>query len=680
MNQTTKTLIFAGVAAASVAIAASTQYAHRPTDLEAFSDVGEEFYPDFEDPNAATGLRVAAYDDESGKTNEFVVEFKNGLWRIPTHHGYPADGKERLAKTAASMVGVIRQALVERSKTAQKQYDVLDPLDKDLGGTEGRGDRITLYKGDDVLVDFIVGRKAEGSENLYYVRRADEDRIYMADLGNFTVSTKFADWIQQDVLDVARNDIRDVVINRYQVDEAQGKVISEGQLMLHRDDDQAEWKLDGLKPETEKLKTSEVNTMLAALDDLQIVGVRPKPPQLSAGLKSDGAISIDPFVQRDLMQKGFFISGKGQFISNEGEVNVGTDAGVVYMLGFGEEFSGSEIDIEIGQKSAAKEAAALEKKIADKPEADGDKKTDTEKKPDDAKKPDASQDQADEKDENKTDDESEKPAQKKSRYLFVTVDFEKSLLGPAPVAPQKPEPPAETKTDEKAQTEKPSEKTAEEKAKSSSDAKPIDKKSDDQKESDQKDGDQKQQAEKSKESLKPDPQQIYKEALADYEIQKEVYETKKKEYEDKIEAGKKRVAELNRRFADWYYVISEDVFDRLKLQREALVEKVEPPKVEEKPATETTAPGSEAPASKAEMKPAEKPEAKPDSAKAAPQSEAPPKTEIAPASKPEAKPKEPEPKGEASTKPAASTKAETQPEKPAADAAPESASAKETQK
>lgn len=580
MHQSAKTLIFVAAAAASVAVAAGTYYSNKPADIADFSDVGDKFYPQFEDPSTATGLRVAAYNETSGKTEVFKVENKDGLWQIPSHHDYPADGKEQLSKTAASMIGVMREALVERSKTAQKRYDVLDPLDSELSGTEGRGDRITLYQGDDVLVDFIVGKKVENSSSLYYVRRADEDRIYTADLGNFRVSTKFADWIKKDILEVEQNNVRELVISRYYVDEAQGKVVQEGQIEITRETAEAPWNIKGLKPETEKVKTAEIGTMLRSLEDLKIVGVRRKPESLIAGLKSkDGAISIDPFIARDLQQKGVFISKGGEFVYNEGKVNVGTQDGVLYELGFGEEFSGTDVDIEVGsQKSPEEEARELEKSTA------AEAKTDTKSaeaksgntKPEEEKSA-----------EEKSSEEPAKEGQKKSRYLFVTVYFDKTLLGPAPtppVAPQKPvasenKTAAKKETDQKDADQKDADKKGDDGTAPADAEKPADAAAKtDQKEPAAEEG-------KKPAETKPDPEKAYEEAIKEYELQKEVYETQQKSYEDRIKAGEKRVADLNSRFADWYYVISEDVFDKLKLKREDLVEPVTAEKPADTPET-----------------------------------------------------------------------------------------------
>ena len=50
---------------------------------------------------------------------------------------------------------------------------------------------------------------------------------------------------------------------------------------------------------------------------------------------------------------------------------------------------------------------------------------------------------------------------------------------------------------------------------------------------------------------------------------------KQDEYQQKIADGKKRVAELNARFADWYYVISDEVYRKIDLSRSDIIKKKE---------------------------------------------------------------------------------------------------------
>jgi hypothetical protein len=50
---------------------------------------------------------------------------------------------------------------------------------------------------------------------------------------------------------------------------------------------------------------------------------------------------------------------------------------------------------------------------------------------------------------------------------------------------------------------------------------------------------------------------------------------KQDEYDDKVKAAQKRVRELNNRFADWYYVVSNKEYAKIHLTRDAIAQKKE---------------------------------------------------------------------------------------------------------
>ncbi len=74
---------------------------------------------------------------------------------------------------------------------------------------------------------------------------------------------------------------------------------------------------------------------------------------------------------------------------------------------------------------------------------------------------------------------------------------------------------------------------------------------------------------------KPDTVETPKKSADDlkkeYESKLAKYKTDLKAYEEKIDAGKKQVDELNARFGEWYYVISAENFNKLHLRRMDLV-------------------------------------------------------------------------------------------------------------
>ena len=48
---------------------------------------------------------------------------------------------------------------------------------------------------------------------------------------------------------------------------------------------------------------------------------------------------------------------------------------------------------------------------------------------------------------------------------------------------------------------------------------------------------------------------------------------KEEEYDEKVKAAQKRVKELNARFADWYYVVSDAEYAKIHLDRAGVVQK-----------------------------------------------------------------------------------------------------------
>lgn len=69
---------------------------------------------------------------------------------------------------------------------------------------------------------------------------------------------------------------------------------------------------------------------------------------------------------------------------------------------------------------------------------------------------------------------------------------------------------------------------------------------------------------------------VLEEARKVAEQRKADNESKRLEYEKKIADGQARMKQLNDRFADWYYVIADDVYKRIRLTRADVVQKATP--------------------------------------------------------------------------------------------------------
>jgi hypothetical protein len=351
MSETRKTLTFIAVAAGLLVLALVT--APRRPVPEAWTDVGEAFFPDFADPNVAKTLEVIEFDEETGSARPFKVTFEAGRWTIPSHHDHPADAADRLAKTAAGVIGIHKDEFRSDNVSDHAACGVIDPLDEAATSLEGRGKRVTL-KGDGgrVLADFIVGKTPEDRTGYRFVRIPGQKRVYVAKM-DVDLSTRFEDWIEKDLLQVERDEIRRIVLKDYSIDERTRRVDQRDEVTLERVDD--EWQLDRV-PSGRELDTAKVSSLLGAIDGLSIVGVRPKPAGLSASLSQSGeGMALTQADLVSLQSRGFFLSRNGQLLSNEGEVQVQTAKGVTYTLRFGEVLYGSGAAVTAGSESSGDE-------------------------------------------------------------------------------------------------------------------------------------------------------------------------------------------------------------------------------------------------------------------------------------------------------------------------------------
>ncbi len=477
MRELTKTFLFVGVAAV---LAFGAAWASMRPDWSgpgvAFDDVGREFFPEFKDPLTATELEVIDFDSDTASAIPFKVMLKDGLWSIPSHHDYPADAKDRLARTAGAVMDLAKDTIRSDRAEDHETLGVIDPLDAKATTLQGRGKRITLKdESGSILADLIVGKPVPGQEKQRFVRVPGQKRTYGVVM-NAELSNKFADWIETNLLKFDLTKARKIVFDNHKVDPEAGTIARGETLVLQRKDASTPWALDGLEGGAE-LNTTAVSSLTNALADLKIVGVRPKPAGITADLKQNGAIQLTPPARLALEAKGFYALRDGRLLSNQGDVLVSCDDGVVYVLRYG------EVTFATGEALSA----------------GGDDET----KPAEPKK------------------EGEAGAEEKkaegsgeSRYLFVTVEFDPSLI-------PEPEPPADA-----GEVKLPDDVFAR------------------------------------------DPDDPIRKAADEAERAK--LEREDAERQRRVEEGQKRAKELNERFAQWFYVTPGDSFRSIVLDRAAL--------------------------------------------------------------------------------------------------------------
>ena len=333
MNEIRKTLLFIA-AAILVTVSLIVTAPNNPTP-EAFSDRGDLFFQNFSDPNASVSLEIINFDEETGQIRAFNVVFKGTRWRIPSHHNYPADNKDQLARTAAGLIEVRKDDVVTETSSDHEALGVVDPLDKSVVSLAGRGKRVTIKdKNENLLADIIIGKKVPERESIYrYLRIPGQKRTYAARF-NVDISSQFGDWIEDDLLKLDRNQIRGVTLRNYSVDERTRILNQQDTIVLNRNKNN--WKAKRMQ-KGQVVNQEKLENLLKALDELNIVDIRPKPVGLSKSLKNnDAGIMVDDEGIISLQEKGFYFTQDNQLVSNEGETQVRTEDGLIYTLRFGE--------------------------------------------------------------------------------------------------------------------------------------------------------------------------------------------------------------------------------------------------------------------------------------------------------------------------------------------------------
>ncbi len=328
MNELQKTGIFAGSALVLVLIAILTT-PKIPTAPE-FTEAGQPFYPEFKDPQAVGAIEIAQLD-EGGRVRRFSVVLQEGRWIIPSKWNHPADAKGRLAKTAAAMIDLKKEAIRSDNPQDHVEFAVVDPTDKETG-LKGNGTRIVLKdRGGNVLCDYIVGGEVKGKAGFRFVRVPGNKRVFETKI-EYPISSKFGDWVETDPLKTEASLFRKIDFTTYKFEMTPQPALKDREDNVLTKNDAGAWVLDAIK-ETEEINSDVVNEFVTAIDDFRIIDVRRKTPAMIKIFTGERG-SVRQADIDDLQDKGFLATQDG-IMGIDGDVQIRCTDGVVYRLWFG---------------------------------------------------------------------------------------------------------------------------------------------------------------------------------------------------------------------------------------------------------------------------------------------------------------------------------------------------------
>ncbi|MCA9148563.1 MAG: DUF4340 domain-containing protein [Planctomycetales bacterium] len=355
MNEMTKTLLFVGAAVLATGVAVGTRSGS--PSASAPIEISEPLFPTFTDPVAAASLKIVRFDESLASIKELEVKKSNGIWTLPSHDGYPADAENRIRDAATPFIDLRPLAVSSDKDGEHAQFGVLEPsIDKSAVGDQGVGTLVNIKdESGNNLVNLIIGKEVQGNPEQRYVRRPGQSVVFVAKVDPNNLPVKFEDWIDKDLLALNNWDMTELVLKDYSFQVAaslSGPITDfDERFEMTVGEDNGVWKVndllvsDGndLKPrelkETEKLNDDRLRALREALDTLEIVDAQRKPENLRADMKVEEGFASDQAGMQSLIQHGFYPvqmpTGEVQVLSADGEVRVRTKEGVEYMLRFG---------------------------------------------------------------------------------------------------------------------------------------------------------------------------------------------------------------------------------------------------------------------------------------------------------------------------------------------------------
>lgn len=225
MSEQIRTTIFVVVAVVLGAAAYGTL--PRSSSQPLNSRVNQPLFKDF-DPEKAVSLEITRFDTTLGKAETFkVAKVKdakgNSTWCLPSHSNYPADAENQLRDAASSLLAAKVLGIATEDPNEHKEYGVISPEgSKAEANTQGTGMLVVMRnESNDDLIRMVIGMQDSQSPDQRFVRIGAgaelQDTVFVAKIDPEKLPTDFAKWIEADLLKVNPMDVAKVTLKDYSV-------------------------------------------------------------------------------------------------------------------------------------------------------------------------------------------------------------------------------------------------------------------------------------------------------------------------------------------------------------------------------------------------------------------------------------------------------------------------------
>jgi Domain of unknown function (DUF4340) len=365
-NESLQTLLF--IVAALISASMAFYSWPRVTQPRTDEKIGSNLFPELKLSDVKT-FTIKEFQAETGRVDEFIVQDSVRGWTIPSKGNYPANAQQQIAQavnlvSSMRVVDVVPEeelSLTVEGMTAEKRYGCVEPDSSVQFGDTGVGTMVNI--GNDAgstMASFIVGKSPINEPKQRFVRIPKQRQIYLCELDKDILTTNFHDWIEKDLLQIdpfqiAQIKIQDLSVLPSTDPNSSTKFVS----VKHRFDgrilfENGAWKLaefvdypdgqtatPGTLGDDEELNMAQLDIFRAGLDQLQIADVARKPARSNndVDMLEDKTFIGNRNNQISLAQRGYHLiptdDGTPMLISSSGELAVGMNNGVEYILRFG---------------------------------------------------------------------------------------------------------------------------------------------------------------------------------------------------------------------------------------------------------------------------------------------------------------------------------------------------------
>ena len=513
---TRRTATFLAVGAALLVGGWLVQPRFRPAKVEPESQ--RVLFPELSDAAKAASLEILTYDDELATLKPFKVVQSGGVWVLPSHDNYPADAKDQLAAAATELVDRPVLDVVSTSPGDHETYGVIEPDPETIKvGMTGVGQMVEIRDASgNRLARLIIGKEDKrpaggqgGERSLRFVRKAGQDPVYRVELDTSKFTSKFDDWIEKDLLKLSPWDVRNVLID----DSTATFGIDEasGRIMVSQD---RKSRID-LAYDDKDAKWSLVKLEGFGKDKKPVEEKLAADEELAASKLNDLRNALGDLKIIDVARKPSGLSAdlkaEEKFTGDREAVASLAERGF-FPFQTGEILS-SNGETVVGMKDGVEYLLRFGNSTSVAGEAKGEGKP-----------------------------EAGSGGDTTGRYLFAMARFNEALLEKPKLDPLPEVPEGAEKKDD-------------------ADTKEGEKK-DDEKKADVEGQQEADEAEAKAQAALEERRRVERENRR-----------KEEEYDGKVKAAHKRVRDLNNRFADWYYVVSDAEYAKIHLDRAGVIQK-----------------------------------------------------------------------------------------------------------